>query len=118
MSQEAANAATKAVKINRHEAKTAGEIEEAAATAAAAAPAKIEHKDVHGCSGANSCKGLGGCKVSDEKLAKLAEKRGIPLEEAGEAHACAGLNACKGLGGCHVTQEKFAGLKAKLSPAE
>jgi len=76
------------------------------------------YSKVHDCAGLNVCKGLGGCAVTEEKLAKLAEKRGIPVEEAGEPHGCAGQNACKGLGGCHVTEEKFAKLKARQEEAE
>ena len=91
---------------------------EAAPAEAAPEAAASKYKDVHGCAGANTCKGLGGCKVTEERLAKLAEKRGISMEEAGEAHSCAGMNACKGLGGCHVTQERFDELKAQLDQAE
>jgi len=69
------------------------------------------YSDTHGCAGMNSCKGLGGCAVKDEKLSKLAKKRGIPASMAGQAHGCAGQNACKGLGGCSVDAEKFAKLK-------
>lgn len=68
---------------------------------------------VHSCAGLNICKGLGGCSVSDEKLAKLAEKMNIDIGKAGEAHSCAGLNECKGLGGCKVSAEKFIKLKQK-----
>ena len=68
----------------------------------------------HGCAGLNSCKGLGGCKVSDAKLAELAEKAGTPMDEAGSAHSCKGQNACKGLGGCSVDEARFAELKAAV----
>ena len=53
--------------------------------------------------------------VDAAKLKKLAQKAGIPLEEAGQPHDCAGLNACKGLGGCHVDAAKLQKLKAKLA---
>lgn len=83
------------------------------------APAKAdEFSEVHGCAGMNVCKGLGGCKVTEEKLAKLAEKAGLELEKAGAAHDCAGLNECKGLGGCKVTEEKFVELKEAAMAAE
>ena len=78
---------------------------------------KVEHMEVHGCAGLNVCKGLGGCKVTAEKLQKLSEKMGIPADKAGAPHDCAGHNACKGLGGCKVTAEKFLKLKAKLDKA-
>ena len=68
---------------------------------------------VHKCAGLNQCKGLGGCKVTKEKLAKLAKKKGVAVEKAGDAHACAGLNECKGLGGCKVTKGKLKQLKKK-----
>ena len=68
---------------------------------------------VHNCAGLNECKGLGGCKVTKEKLAKLAKKKGISADKAGSAHSCAGLNECKGLGGCKVTKGKLKKLKAK-----
>ncbi|MBA3547000.1 MAG: hypothetical protein H0X45_00135 [Planctomycetes bacterium] len=70
-------------------------------------------KEVHDCAGLNVCKGLGGCKVTDEKLDKLAKAVAVPREKAGSAHDCAGLNECKGLGGCKVTAEKFQKLKTK-----
>jgi hypothetical protein len=73
-----------------------------------------KYKNVHDCAGQNTCKGLGGCKVSDEKISKLAKAAGVPRETAGSAHDCAGLNSCKGLGGCKVSAEKFEDLKAKL----
>ena len=85
------------------------------------AAAEGAYVDVHDCAGLNSCKGLGGCKVADEKLATLAEKAGTAMADAGEAHACKGLNACKGLGGCGVDEATFADLKAKAdgaTPAE
>ena len=68
---------------------------------------------VHRCAGHNECKGLGGCKVTKEKLAKLAKAKGVAADKVGEAHACAGLNECKGLGGCKVTKGKLKKLKAK-----
>jgi hypothetical protein len=68
---------------------------------------------VHKCAGLNDCKGLGGCKVNSAKLKKLAKKRGISVEKAGEAHKCAGLNECKGLGGCKMTKSKLEMLKKK-----
>ena len=68
---------------------------------------------VHKCAGLNECKGLGGCKVTKDKLKKLAKKKGISIEKAGTPHACAGLNECKGLGGCKVTKGKLKKLKEK-----
>ena len=44
--------------------------------------ANTQYKEVHGCAGLNVCKGLGGCKVSAEKLEKLAKKAGVPMEKA------------------------------------
>ncbi len=83
----------------------------------AAKEATVAFSDVHACAGKNTCKGLGGCKVTEEKLAKLAAKVGTSADAAGSAHACAGKNACKGLGGCAVTAEKFAELKAAVDGA-
>jgi hypothetical protein len=77
-----------------------------------------QYVELHDCSGANICKGLGGCKVTQESLEKMAAKRGIDMSEAGSPHDCSGLNACKGLGGCHVDAEKLAKLKAKLEAPE
>lgn len=54
----------------------------------------------HECKGMNSCKGQGGCAVTEKDLKDLAAKAGTPLEKAGKAHGCKGLNECKGLGGC------------------
>lgn len=71
--------------------------------------------DTHGCAGLNTCKGLGGCEVTVEKLAELAKSLGVDSSKAGTAHGCAGLNDCKGLGGCEVDAAKFASLKADLS---
>jgi hypothetical protein len=79
--------------------------------------AAAKYVDVHDCAGLNTCKGLGGCKVSAEKLTALAEKAGTDPAAAGEAHACKGLNACKGLGGCGVDEATFATLKAKADGA-
>lgn len=81
----------------------------------AAKTADDMYKDIHECAGMNSCKGLGGCKVTAEKLEKLAKARGIDAKDAGTAHDCKGLNECKGLGGCSVDEEKLAKLKAKLA---
>jgi len=67
------------------------------------------------CAGHNGCKGLGGCKVSEAKLKKLAKKAGVPMAKAGKAHDCAGLNECKGLGGCKVTKSKLKELKKKAA---
>lgn len=75
-------------------------------------PDKDKYKDVHDCKGKNSCKGLGGCHVTKEKLAELAKAAGVAADKAGEAHDCSGRNACKGLGGCKVDAAKFAKLKA------
>ncbi len=88
------------------------------ATTSAPPAAAAEYVDVHGCAGLNSCKGLGGCKVTAEKLANLAAKVGTDPAAAGEPHACKGLNACKGLGGCSVDAETFAALKAKVDGGE
>lgn len=74
---------------------------------------KSDYKEVHDCAGLNVCRGLGGCKVTEAKLEKLAKKRGIDPDRAGEAHACAGLNECRGLGGCGVTAEKYVKLQKK-----
>jgi hypothetical protein len=54
------------------------------------------YTEIHGCAGHNVCKGLGGCKVTEAKLAKLAKKRGISVEEAGEPHACAVTTSVRG----------------------
>ncbi|MBL8616393.1 MAG: hypothetical protein JNM72_12330 [Deltaproteobacteria bacterium] len=70
------------------------------------------YTDVHECAGRNSCKGLGGCKVTAESLAALAKAAGVDMAQAGSPHDCAGQNACKGLGGCAVDEAKFASLKA------
>jgi hypothetical protein len=88
------------------------------APAAEAPAAEAQYTDVHDCAGKNSCKGLGGCKVSAEKLASLAAAVGVDAAAAGEPHACKGLNACKGLGGCHVSDATFAELKAKAEGGE
>jgi hypothetical protein len=77
----------------------------------------VTHSDVHECAGRNSCKGLGGCKVSAESLTALATAMGTPADAMGAPHDCAGLNACKGLGGCAVDETRLASLKAKLAPA-
>jgi len=107
----------KEAKIKRYQERMAAGIRDEDPPPASAGLPKV-YQDLHGCAGKNSCKGFGGCKVSAEKLAKLAKDKGVTLEEAGEAHACAGLNACKGLGGCHVTQEKFDVLREKKKAAE
>ncbi len=57
----------------------------------------------HDCKGQNSCKGLGGCKTSQDELQARAQKAGISMDKAGSAHSCKGQNACKGLGGCKST---------------
>ena len=72
----------------------------------------VSYTDVHECAGRNSCKGLGGCKVTAESLAALAKAAGVDMAQAGSPHECAGKNACKGLGGCAVDEAKFASLKA------
>ncbi len=69
---------------------------------------------VHDCAGLNVCRGLGGCKVSNATLHKLARQAGVDPWTAGLAHDCAGKNECKGLGGCRVSAETFAKLKAQL----
>ncbi len=74
-----------------------------------------QYSELHDCAGKNACKGLGGCKVSAEKLTELAAAAGVPADKAGEAHECGGMNNCKGLGGCHVDADKLAMLKAKLA---
>ena len=43
--------------------------------------------DKHGCKGANSCKGKGGCKTGD--------------------NGCKGKNSCKGKGGCATDGSKL-----------
>jgi hypothetical protein len=57
----------------------------------------------HDCKGQNSCKGLGGCKTSQDELQARAQKMGITMDKAGSAHSCKGQNSCKGLGGCKST---------------
>lgn len=79
--------------------------------------ADAKYKDVHDCGGKNSCKGLGGCKVTAEKLAEHAKAAGVAADKAGAAHECSGKNACKGLGGCKVDEAKFAKLKAAADKA-
>jgi hypothetical protein len=90
------------------------------AVADAEPSADSQYTDIHGCAGLNTCKGLGGCKVSATLLTSLAEKAGVAAADAGEPHACKGLNACKGLGGCGVDEATFAQLKAAVdaAPAE
>ena len=115
MTEEAA----KASKIKAMEKREAsGSDEPAPPPPSEGGPDPVEYAEVHSCAGLNSCKGLGGCAVSEEALTKMAAARGIPLEEAGEAHSCAGLNACKGLGGCKVTDERLAELKEKLGSTD
>jgi len=46
-----------------------------------------DDKDKHGCKGANSCKGKGGCKTGD--------------------NGCKGKNSCKGKGGCATDGSKL-----------
>jgi hypothetical protein len=48
---------------------------------------------VHGCAGANDCKGIGGCKT--------------------EAHACKFQNDCKGKGGCEITAKDIKAWEKK-----
>lgn len=72
-----------------------------------------KYSEVHDCAGLNSCKGIGGCKVDEVKLVKLAAEAGVSMDKAGHAHECKGLNECKGLGGCHIDQATVDGLKAK-----
>ncbi len=55
--------------------------------------APLKEPTLHGCSGANDCKGLGGCKSSDK--------------------GCKFLNSCKGKGGCEVTAKDIEDWKAK-----
>ena len=45
---------------------------------------------IHDCGGLNVCKGLGGCKITQDDLNEFATKRGVPAAQAGTAHACAG----------------------------
>ena len=71
-----------------------------------------KYSDLHECSGKNTCKGLGGCKVDADKLKKLAKAAGVDEAKAGSAHDCGGKNACKGLGGCSVDATKLAKYKA------
>ena len=75
--------------------------------------AASKYSDVHDCAGKNSCKGLGGCKITAEKLAEAAKAAGVAADKMGAAHDCSGHNACKGLGGCKVDEATFAKLKAK-----
>ncbi|NQZ55955.1 MAG: hypothetical protein HRT88_00555 [Lentisphaeraceae bacterium] len=69
---------------------------------------------VHDCSGKNECKGLGGCKVTAEKLTSLAKTAGTADDQKGSAHDCSGKNECKGLGGCKVTKAKLEKLKKAI----
>lgn len=80
----------------------------------AAHPCATDYVELHDCAGLNTCRGLGGCSVDAEKLAWLAECRGIPLAEAGDVHDCSGMNSCRGLGGCSVDAEKLARLRASI----
>jgi hypothetical protein len=73
-----------------------------------------KYSEIHSCKGQNSCRGLGGCAVAEEKLAELAQAVGVPADKAGSAHSCAGQNECKGLGGCKVDEDRLATLKEKL----
>jgi hypothetical protein len=93
--------------------KTASAKTDSAKTAAKSLPAP-DYKEIHGCDGHNTCKGLGGCKVTQDKLTALAKRRGLAADKAGAPHDCKGLNECKGLGGCKVTAEDLVTLKAKL----
>lgn len=52
---------------------------------------------VHGCSGQNDCKGLGGCQSGD--------------------HGCKFKNSCKGKGGCEITQKDIKAWKQKQTAA-
>ena len=79
--------------------------------------ADAKYKDVHDCGGKNSCKGLGGCKITAEKLAECAKAAGVADDKCGKAHDCGGHNSCKGLGGCKVDEAKFAKLKAAADKA-
>ena len=76
------------------------------------------HAEVHDCAGKNVCKGMGGCKVSEDSLKKMAETMGVDAAAAGDAHDCKGLNACKGLGGCSVDVETAQKLKEKMAEGE
>jgi len=75
-------------------------------------PAGAQYSELHDCAGKNICKGLGGCKITSEKLQGLARERGIDPADAGDPHGCKGLNECKGLGGCSVDATKLKKLKA------
>ena len=86
--------------------------------AKAASEAEGNYNETHECAGLNICKGLGGCKVTAEKLAQLASARGIDISEAGSPHDCAGLNECKGLGGCAVDAKRLEELAANLDNAK
>jgi len=59
------------------------------------APGKAAAKEpkVHGCSGMNDCKGLGGCKSGD--------------------NGCKFKNSCKGKGGCEITKKDIKTWKKK-----
>jgi hypothetical protein len=48
----------------------------------------------------NSCKGKGGCHMSQTDLDAAAKKMGMDPAKAGKGHDCKGKNECKGLGGC------------------
>ena len=79
---------------------------------------ETKHTEVHDCAGKNICKGMGGCKVSQESLKKMAETMGVEVGAAGVAHDCKGLNACKGLGGCSVDVDTAKKLKEKMAGDE
>lgn len=69
------------------------------APAAKTAPGKsaVKEPKVHGCSGMNDCKGLGGCKSGD--------------------NGCKFKNSCKGKGGCEITKKDIQLWKKKQKEA-
>lgn len=83
--------------------------------AAAVVEGAGEFSELHDCAGKNTCKGLGGCKVTAESLAAMGKKMGVEGEALGAPHDCKGHNSCKGLGGCSVDADTLAKLKAKVA---
>ena len=84
-------------------------------SATEATDSAAKYMDIHDCKGKNTCKGLGGCHMSQADLEKFAKAAGVPMDKAGAAHECAGHNECKGLGGCSVDADKLAKLKAQMA---
>jgi hypothetical protein len=64
-----------------------------------ALPAFADDAEKHACKGANSCKGQGGCKSSDNGCKGKNSCKGKG-GCASDMHGCKGQNSCKGMGGC------------------